>query len=379
MAPLASGVTSAANGSSELSTGVATLAGGATKLADGTAQLAGGMAPLASGVTSAANGSSELSTGAAQLADGTAQLASGSSRVAAGADTTAAGADKLATGTAEAASGVDQLKDAMSLVTGGARVVESRSGLLSRDGSSVADDATMIAEGLDTSTAAVTIVPDATRTRIAARAADPVVVQSPTGDGSGGPGVGIAPYVMALALWLGALVAFLVLPAGRRGRGRRWWLGPIAAFAAAAGLGIVGAAVMIAGLRLGVGIDIARLPALILVVALAAAAFTAIIQALVIAFGNRGWLVGLLLAGVQAAACGTPYLVDSLPAPLAFLHPLLPVTWAADAFRACIEGTTIGLAPAVLLLAGSLVVALLVTLAVAFGADRPAATAAAPA
>jgi putative membrane protein len=141
----------------------------------------------------------------------------------------------------------------------------------------------------------------------------------------------------------------------------------------------VGAVLMIAGLHLGVGMDVARLPALILVAALAAAAFTAMIQALVVAFGNRGWLVGLLLAGVQAAACGTPYLVDSLPAPLAFLHPLLPVTWAADAFRACIEGTTTGLAPAVLLLAGSLAVALLAMLAVAFGTDRPPAMAAAPA
>jgi putative membrane protein len=128
----------------------------------------------------------------------------------------------------------------MSLVTGGARLVTSRSDLISRDGSSVADDATTIAEGLDTSTAAVIVVPDATRTRVAARAADPVVVEPPTADGSGGSGIGIAPYVMALALWLGALVAFLVLPAGRRGRGRRWWVGPIAAFAAAAGLGIVG-------------------------------------------------------------------------------------------------------------------------------------------
>jgi putative membrane protein len=264
-------------------------------------------------------------------------------------------------------------------VTGGASLVTSRSGLLSREGSSAADEAASIAEGLDTSTAAVIVVPDATRTRVAARVTDPVAVAPPTADGSGGSGIRIAPYVMALALWLGALVAFLVLPAGRRGRGRRWWVGPIAAFVAAAGLGIVGAALMIAGLRLGVGMDVARLPALILVAALAAAAFTAMIQALVVAFGNRGWLVGLLLAGVQAAACGTPYLVDSLPAPLAFLHPLLPVTWAADAFRACIEGTTTGLAPAVLLLAGSLAVALLAMLAVAFGTDRPPAMAAAPA
>ena len=372
-------IAAAASGASDLSSGVAKLAGGATTLAGGVQQLAGGMVPLAAGVTSAADGASDLSIGAAQLADGTAQLATGSRRVAAGADKTAAGARKVATGTAEAATGVRQLTDAMSQVTGGARLVTSRSGLLSHDGGSLADDATKIAEDLDRSTADAIVVPDATRTRVAARAADPVVVQSPTAEGSGGSGTGIAPYIMALALWLGALVAFLVLPAGRRDPGRRWWTGPIAAFAAAAGLGIVAAILMVAGLRLGVGLDVARLPALVIVAALAAATFTAIIQALVIAFGNRGWLVGLLLAGVQAAACGTPYLVDSLPAPLAFLHPLLPVTWAADAFRACIEGTTTGLGPAVILLAGSLVIALLVTLAVAFGSDRPTATAAAPA
>jgi putative membrane protein len=222
-------------------------------------------------------------------------------------------------------------------------------------------------------------VTDATRTAVAERAADPVAVQESGTARTGGMTTGIAPYVMSLALWLGALVAFLVLPAGRRGRGRRWWLSPVAAFAAAAGLGTVGAVLMIAGLNLGVGMDVARLPALIAVAALAAAAFAAIIQALVIAFGDRGWLVGLLFAGVQAAACGSPYLVDSLPAPLAFIRPLMPVTWAADAFRACIDGTTAGLTSGVLLLGGSLAIALLVTLAVAFGTDRPTATAPAPA
>ena len=379
MVPLASGISKTASGASELSTGVTAIASGATTLAAGTQQLAGGMVPLASGVSSTATGASGLSTGVTALAGGAAQLATGSSRVAQGADRTATGAGKLAAGTADAATGVDQLKDAMGQVTGGARLVTSRSGLLSREGTSVADDAAAITEGLDTSAATGIVVPDATIARVAARAADPVVVDPPAADGTGESGIRIAPYVMALALWLGALVAFLVLPAGRRRPGSRWWVGPIAAFAAAAGLGIVGALLMVAGLHFGVGMDVAWMPALVLVAALAAAAFTAIIQALVVALGDRGWLVGLLLAAVQAAACGTPFPADSLPAPLAFLHPLLPVTWATDAFRACIEGSTTGLAPAVLLLAGSLVVALLAVLAVAFEPDRPRAAEAAPA
>jgi RND superfamily putative drug exporter len=376
---LVSAIAQSADGASQLATGTTAVADGASQLATGTQQLADGMTPLASGVASAASGASELAGGAAQLAGGVSDLAAGSTKVASGAEKTASGAATLADGTATAASSFDQLTDAMSRLVGGARVVESRSGLLADDGSAVSADAARAADGLGAVGGPAASVTDATRTAVAERAADPVAVQESGTARTGGMTTGIAPYVMSLALWLGALVAFLVLPAGRRGRGRRWWLSPVAAFAAAAGLGTVGAVLMIAGLNLGVGMDVARLPALIAVAALAAAAFAAIIQALVIAFGDRGWLVGLLFAGVQAAACGSPYLVDSLPAPLAFIRPLMPVTWAADAFRACIDGTTAGLTSGVLLLGGSLAIALLVTLAVAFGTDRPTATAPAPA
>jgi putative membrane protein len=214
---------------------------------------------------------------------------------------------------------------------------------------------------------------------VAKRATDPVVVATSAPTGNAGTGAGIAPYVMALALWLGALVAFLVLPAGRRGRGRRWWVGPVSAFVAAAALSVVGSVLMIAGLRFAVGIDVAQLPALLAVGALAAAAFTAIIQALVVTFGDRGWLLGLLFAGIQAAACASPVPFAKLPGPLEAIHPLMPVTWAADAFRACIEGTSGDFLPAVALLGASVVVALLVTLAVAFGAGSTESAAAAPA
>jgi len=374
---LVSGIAQSADGASQLATGTAAVADGATQLATGTQQLADGMTPLAEGIASAASGASDLAGGAAQLAGGVSDLAAGSTKVASGAEKTASGAATLADGTAAAVSSFGQLTDAMSKLVDGARVVESRSGLLADDGGAVSADATRAADGLGGSGGPAASVTDATRAAVAERAADPVVVQASATSRTGGSG--IAPYVMSRALWLGALVAFLVLPAGRRGRGRRWWMGPVGAFVAAAVLGTVGAVLMIAGLRLGIGMDVARLPALVAVAALAAAAFAAIIQALVVAFGDRGWLAGLLFAGVQAAACASPYVVDALPGPLAFLRPLLPVTWAADAFRACIDGTTAGLATGVLLLAGALAVALLVTLAVAWGSDRPPATAPAPA
>jgi RND superfamily putative drug exporter len=381
MPQLVSGIAASSDGAAQLATGTTGVADGAAQLATGTQQLADGMAPLASGITTAASGAADLAGGAAQLAGGVSDLAAGSSRVASGAEETASGAATLADGTATAVSGFGRLTDAMDQLVDGARVVESRSGLLADDGTAVSADAGRVADGLGGATIPGAPETDAARAAVAERAADPVVVRDAGAGtaGGGGTAAGIAPYVMSLALWLGALVAFLVLPSGRRGRGRRWWAGPVGAFAAAALLGAVGAALMVAGLRLGVGIDVARLPALVAVAALAAAAFAAIIQALVVAVGDRGWLLGLLFAGVQAAACASPYIVDALPGPLAALRPLMPVTWAADAFRACIDGTTAGLATGVLALAGSLALALLVTLAVSWGTDRPPATAPAPA
>ena len=375
MPTLTEAIASSATGAAQLSTGTAQVSEGAAQLSTGTTKLSDGMPTLADSVAQASTGASEVASGATQLATGLATLATGSDQVASGADATAEGATQLADGTSQAASGFSEMQSAVAQMADGARVIESQAGLLSQDGTVVADRATTVADGLVAAQRSSDAVPGDARTAVAERAADPIVVASSAPTGTGGTGAGIAPYIMALALWLGALVAFLVLPAGRRGRGRRWWAGPVASFAAAAALGIVGSVLMVAGLDLAVGIDVAQLPALVAVAALAAAAFTAIIQALVVAFGDRGWLVGLLLAGIQAAACASPVPFAALPAPLDAIHPFLPVTWAADAFRACIQGTTGDVLPAVVVLGGSLVVALLVTLAISFGSDRRSSTA----
>ncbi|MHB8960158.1 MAG: MMPL family transporter [Candidatus Limnocylindrales bacterium] len=364
-----SGIASSAAGASALSAGAAQLTPGAGQLADGTGQLAAGMPQLAEGVSGLSSGASQTASGATQLSTGASALASGTDKLASGLDTTAAGATKLASGTKTAASGTTQLTDAISQALDGARVVQAETDQLATDGKSLSSDASKVSDSLTTTAGSMPATGTADRSQVAARVADPVTVQTTAADANP---AGIAPLAMVLALWLGALAALLAVPS--MGRGRRWWTGPLGAVGLATVAGLVAAGLMVAGLDLGVGIAIARLPMLVAVTLLAAAAFAMVIGALASAFGLRGWVAALLLAGLGVAASGYPFGVDALPGPLAIIRPLLPTSWAVDAIRACIESVSSSVAVDVAVLVAWLIVGALVVLAVTVGVERRAAS-----
>ncbi|HEY5628506.1 MAG TPA: hypothetical protein VIR16_03265, partial [Candidatus Limnocylindrales bacterium] len=361
-----SGIATSAAGASALSAGASQLTGGASQLADGTQQLADGMPQLADGVSSLASGASQTSSGASKLATGANALASGSGKLASGLDATASGASKLASGTKTAASGATQLSDAISQALDGARVVQAETGVLAANGQSLSTDASKVSDSLNT-TAGAMPAPGADRSQVAARVANPVTVETTASDGNA---AGIAPLAMVLALWLGALAALLAVPSLGLGRGRRWWAGPVGAVGLATVAGLVAAGLMVVGLELGLGLPVARLPMLVAVSLLAAAAFAMVVGALVAAFGLRGWVAALLLAGLGVAASGYPFGIDALPGPLGFLRPLLPTSWAVDAIRACIESASSSVAVDVAVLAAWLIVAAMVVLAITVGARR---------
>ena len=360
-----SGIAQSAAGASALATGTAQLSDGAIKLAGGTQKLADGMPQLADGIAKLSSGASSLSSGASSLASGVAALASGADKLAAGARQSSAGAAKLATGTATAASSAGQLTEAVNQVLDGAKIIEAQTGQLASDGKSLSTDAASVSDSLTTTAGAMPGNGTVDRSQVAARVADPVAVQTTT---AGGSAAGIAPLAMVLALWLGALAALLAVPA--LGRGRRRLSGPLGVVAFATVVGLVAAALMVLGIILGVGLDVARLPTLLVVSLLAAAAFAAIVGALVAAFGLRGWVAALLIAGLGVATAGYPFGVDALPGVLGFLRPILPTSWAIDAIRSTIESASASVAVDVAVLAAWLIAGVLAVLAFTIGATR---------
>ena len=101
-----------------------------------------------------------------------------------------------------------------------------------------------------------------------------------------------------------------------------------------------------------------------------AVAFTAVIQALVALFGTRGWLAGLLLLVLGIASSGIGVEAAAIPGPLLLFRPLLPLTYAIDAFRGAIAGAGGSLAVDGVVLLAFLVAGVLVTLASVAGEAR---------
>ena len=372
---LEAGIAQSADGAAALATGAASVSSGAASLADGTRQLTTGATALASGVSGLSTGANGLASGAKQVAGGVADLSSGAGQLASGASKTASGASTLASGTAQAAAGAGQLTDAVNQAADAGRIVQAETGRLAGDGSTLADDASGVARSLDATAGSTPSYVGDAGSQVAGRVADPVTIEA-SGVGTGS--TGLTPWILALALWLGALAACLVLPVRRRG-GERSMSGSAMSLGGTAALGLAGALLMTAGLRFGVGLEVANPAGFVLASTVAALAFAAIVGALAALLGTRGWLLGLLLAAVQVAASGFPYGVDALPGPLAFLHPLLPMSWAADALRIAVAGASASMAADLVVLAGWLLVGVLVTLAVAAGAGRRTGDAAAAA
>lgn len=374
---------SATDGATQLADGASTAASGSTSLADGTAQLAEGSAQLASGAQTLADGAQQVSAGNRQLADvadragaavqeatnalpqvraditdvlteqglapeeidavlarldplgtrieeGNAQvqdavgkvdqLAAGSASLAAGASDLAGGAGTLATGAAAANAGAAQLRDGLQTLSSG--TAELRDGL---------------ADGVQAIPAST---PDL-RSLQADTIADPVKVSSDKVASAEDYGAGLAPFFAALSAWIGIYALFLIVkPISRRAVTAlhspiritlAGWLTP-AMLGAVQMLGLMG----ILALTLGFTFD--HPLGTLGVMMFASATFAAIILALNVWLGSVGQFLGLVLMVLQLVTAGGTFPWQTLPAPLAALHHVLPLGYVVDAMRQLMYG-----------------------------------------
>jgi len=304
-----------------------TLSAGSGQVATGSSALASGAATLASGAATLATGSADLATGAGTLATGSSTLASGSSDLAAGSVTLATGSSDLATGAATLATGAaDAATGAGSLSTG---LVTLRDGITTlRNG---------LYEGVDSIPAST----EASRALQADTIADPVDVQNDAVTAAGTYGAGLAPFFASLAGWIGIYALFLIVkPVSRRAITAlhspiritlAGWLTP----------GILGAiqmAGLFAVLAFALKFDMSNPVGVYGIMLLASLTFAAIILALNLWLGSVGQFIGLVLMVVQIVTAGGTFPWQTLPAPLAALHHVLPMSAAVDAMRQIMYG-----------------------------------------
>lgn len=344
---LASGASQAQAGAQSLSDGAAQLASGAAQVADGTAQLA------ATGDRAAALGDQLAAQLPALRAELTQQLAAQGmtqpqiDQVLAQLDPVAARADAANAQLQGLAGQVDRLADGAAQVSAGAQQAHDGASQLAGGLGSLSDGATRLQGGLSSGVQQIPATTEAQRSAVAAAIGDPVSVDHASDTAAGGYGAGLAPFFVSLAAWIGIYALFLIVrPISRRGLSAvdRPVRITLAAWLTPALLGVVQMAMVFGILTLALGFHVANAAGTFGIMALASVAFAAIILALNVWLGSVGQFLGLVLMVVQLVAAGGTFPWQTLPGPLAALHPVLPMSAAVDGIRRLMYGGDAGAA-----------------------------------
>ena len=320
-----------------LGTSTTKLSAGADGVSAGAQQLLAAIpssSPLYSSVEQLAAGAKQVASGAASLDSGVhGQLATGAKKVSTGASTLSAKLKDASTGAAELASGAARAD------AGGA---ELASGL-----HELADGSTKLSDGLSEGVDEIPTYSDAERTALADVVAKPVAAERVHASAVDDYAQGLAPYFVPLALWIGGMVAFMVMrPLSPRALASA--ASPlkvaVAGYLPGALFGALQAALVITILEVLVGLHAANLPGAILFGMLVGVVFMAIHQAFVALFGGVGRLAALILLMVQLPSASGTYPVQTSPEFFQAISHWLPMTYAVQGFRQVIADGSLALA-----------------------------------
>uniref|UniRef100_UPI00384E83C3 YhgE/Pip family protein n=1 Tax=Mycetocola spongiae TaxID=2859226 RepID=UPI00384E83C3 len=273
------------------------------------------------------SGSATLAAGTATLAGATPQLADGISRLAAGAGELSTGADAAARASTDLTAGLGTLHEGLGDLGTGLGTLHDGLGTLT--------------EGLESGAQRI---PDSSvdlRLQQATNIANPVQLHNTAVTSAGTYGAGLAPFFVSLAAWIGIYALFLILrPVSRRAITAlhspikitlAGWLTPA----------LLGSVQMIAlfGIVAGtLGFQVSNPVGAYGMMALASVTFASIILALNVWLGSVGQFIGLILMVVQLVTAGGTFPWQTLPAPLAWLHHFLPMSYAVDGMRQLMYG-----------------------------------------
>ncbi|MFF9505759.1 YhgE/Pip family protein [Streptomyces sp. NPDC014724] len=255
-----------------------------------------------------------------------------------GAHKVAKGANELHTGLATARTGSADLDTGVSNLKKGANDLDS--GLIR-----LGDGSTSLAQGLNDG---VGKIPDYDKKDRDARTevmADPVQLASKSLHAAPNYGTGFAPYFIPLSLWVGAMVAYMLIqPLNRRAlaAGASAWRIAFAGWLPVAALGLLQVAALMSVLHWGLGLQMTRAAGTIGFLALVTCCFAAIVQWLNARFGAAGRILVLAVLMLQLTSAGGTYPVQTSPGFFNAIHPYLPMSYIVDGLRRLITGGGLG-------------------------------------
>ncbi|MDX5569624.1 YhgE/Pip domain-containing protein [Streptomyces sp. ID05-04B] len=259
-------------------------------------------------------------------------LNTGASKVAKGVKKLNGGLGTAKTGSVDLDSGVGKLETGAENLDGGMFKLSDGSGKL--------------ADGLHDGVRRIPDYDERQRDARTAVMADPVRLVSQDLHKAPNYGTGFAPYFIPLSLWVGAMVAYmLIAPMNRRAlaAGAPAWRIALAGWLPVVAIGVLQTTALMAVLHWWVGLEMVRAAGTVGFLFLVSACFAALVQWLNARFGAAGRILVLALLMLQLTSAGGTYPVQTSPGFFTAVHPYLPMSHVVDALRRLITGG--GLAP----------------------------------
>lgn len=326
------------------------LASGAASLQSGMSTAQAGINQYTAGVDTAASGASQLSANSASLTSGANQLQSGVSQYTAGVNQANAGTGQLTANSAALVSGANQLATALiqlnakvpSLVSGVSALASGTQKLVDNSPALVAGTAKLnagageLADKLISGAEKVNAVQPSKKT--AKMFAAPTTVKHTNYSYVPNYGHALAPYVLSVALYVGALIFNFVYPIRRVALfGRKasaWWASKLA-------VGMTSVTVMAlaeGGIMMLLGLQVLHVPSFFWTLILFGWASMAVVMFLSMTFDNPGRFVAMVLLMLQLGGAGGTFPMQVTMKFYNVIHWYLPMTYSILGLRNGISG-----------------------------------------
>ena len=294
----------------------------ASELQTATSQLASGAASLNSGVSQYTTGVSQAASGANTLNASSSQLTSGANTLASSLNTLNSQVPSLVSGVAQLASGTSQLAANTPQIVSGITQLNAGAGKL----------ATKLTKG------AKQVNSINTSNKTANMIASPTKLTHKKYTNVPNYGHALAPYVLSVALYVGAVTFNFVYPIRRvalqERRASAWWASKIAVEAViAAAMALIEGGVMMA-----CGLTVKLVPSFFLTLVLFGFAAFAVVMFLSMTFDNVGRFIAMVLLMLQLGGSGGTFPMEVTMKFFNVIHWYLPMTYSILGLRNGISG-----------------------------------------
>ena len=318
LSTVSTGLGSASGGANQLVAGVDTLneklTTGATQLEQGVTSYTNAVGRLSEGTSALASKNSDLLANTTKLANGAAQLTDKSPELTSSFEKLADGTNQLVSGTGKLADGSSALTDNLSKLTVGTSD-------LSNGLSDAGDKLSTVSTKEDN----------------AKTLADPLTLSKTDENKVEKNGIGMAPYMISVALFVAAIstnIIFSTLPSGQEPKTRRDWL---KARIEVNGVISVVAGVLVYGAVHLIGLSANHEWATLGLIVLASMTFMALVTALVTWDSKLGAFASLILLLLQLASSAGTYPLELTSKIFQVINPWLPMSYSVSGLRQTIS------------------------------------------